>query len=102
MAQRTKKVRRRYPKEFKEEVCRLAESGEYSLTELSVKFEVDRSLVSKWVAARRDEGRDAFRGQGNRAELEAENHRLKQENRELKQEREILKKASAYFAKHLA
>lgn len=101
MVERKGKGRRQFPKEFKEEICRLYAGGEYSQKELSEKFEVDASLLSKWLRAERTEGKDAFRGQGNRTELEAENQRLKEENRQLKAERDILKKATAYFAKHL-
>ncbi|MFN4896789.1 MAG: transposase [Pseudomonadota bacterium] len=93
---------RKYSKELKEEVCQLAESSELSHKELGAKFEIDPTLISKWLAARRNDGAEAFRGRGVRTELEAELSRLKKENSDLKQEREILKKAAAYFAKHQA
>ena len=83
---------RKYSVEFKEEVCKLAESGALSFKALGVKFELEPSLISKWVKARSTEGSDVFRGRGNRTELEAENHRLKKENSDLRQEHEILKK----------
>ncbi len=75
-----------------------AESGALSFKALGVKFEIEPSLISKWVKARSTEGSDVFRGRGNRTELEAENQRLRSD---LRQEREILKKAAAYFAKNL-
>lgn len=93
---------RKYSKELKEEVCQIAESGNLSHKELGSKFEIDPTLISKWLAARRADGSEAFRGRGVRTELEAENARLKKENNDLKLEREILKKAAAYFAKHQA
>jgi transposase len=93
---------RKYSKELKEEVCQLAESGTLTYKELGAKFEIHPTLISKWLAARRSDGSEAFRGRGIRTELEAELSRLKKENNDLKLEREILKKAAAYFAKHQA
>ncbi len=84
---------------FKEEICKLVDGGAKQ-SEVAAKYELDASQVSKWVRGRNAEGKEAFRGHGNRTELEAENHRLKKEVQELKLEREILKKAAAYFAKH--
>lgn len=93
--------RRQYSREFKESVCQEAKRGEISLTELGRKYEISSSLISKWTRAERTERQDAFRGHGNRGELESENNRLRKENQDLKLEREILKKAAAYFAKHV-
>ena len=58
----------------------------------AAKFEIDPTLFSKWLAARRADGSEAFRGRGVRTELEAENALLKKEKNDLKLEREILKK----------
>ena len=80
---------------------KLAESAALSFKALGVKFEIEPSLISKWVKARSTEGSDVFRGRGNSTELEAENQRLRKENSDLRQERVILKKAAAYFAKNL-
>ena len=95
-----KRKRTHYSRELKDEICKLNMTGSYTHKELGEKFQVPANLISKWVRLKREEGDEAFRGNGNRRALEAENTRLKKENEELKQEREILKKASAYFAKH--
>ena len=58
-------------------------------------------LISKWLKARDTDGADAFRGRGNRTELEAENAELRKEVIDLRKEKEILKKAAAYFARNL-
>jgi transposase len=81
---------RKYSKELKEEVCQLAESGTLTYKELGAKFEIHPTLISKWLAARRADGSEAFRGRGIRTELEAELSRLKKENNDLKLEREIV------------
>jgi len=101
-SERTKRKYRKFSADLKSEVCRLAESGLQSYKELGEKFEIPPGLIGKWLRASREEGGDAFRGRGNRAELEAEIVRLNKENNDLRQEKEILKKAAAYFAKHQA
>jgi transposase-like protein len=75
-------------------VCKLAEAGALTHKELGAKFDIAPNLISKWVAARRSDGAEAFRGRGIRTEIEAENARLRKENSDLKLEREILKKSS--------
>lgn len=101
MTEEKKRAYRRYSRELKEEVCRLALSNTMKHKELAQKFDLDPSLITKWVKSHEQEGSEAFRGRGNRRLLEAENQRLRKENQVLKEEREILKKATAYFAKHL-
>jgi transposase len=93
---------RKFSSELKSEVCKLAAGGLQTYKELGDKFDIPPGLIGRWFRASQEEGVEAFRGRGNRAELEAENVRLRKENNELRQEREILKKAAAYFAKHQA
>jgi transposase len=94
-----KRHRRIFDKEFKTEAVRLATTGERTVAEVAVSLGVDQSLLSKWIAASRDEGTDAFRGHGKRTALEEEVWRLKLKNKQLEQELEFLKKVSRYFAK---
>ena len=100
MKESKRKPYKKYSAELKAEVVAIAERQELSLKEIGEKFDIDPPLISKWLKAKRLEGAEAFRGRGNRTELEAENERLRREVRELKLEQEILKKAAAYFAKH--
>lgn len=95
----TRKTRRVFDKEFKVEAVRLATGGDRTIAEVSKNLGIAETLLSKWVRAARDEGADAFRGQGKRTEHEDEVWRLKRKNRELEQELEFLKKVSRYFAK---
>ena len=98
----SKREYRKFSKELKSEVCKLASNGLQTHKELGEKFDVPPGLIGKWIKASQTEGAEAFRGRGSRTELEAENAQLKKENSELRQERDILKKAAAYFAKHQA
>lgn len=94
-----KKHRRVFDKEFKTEAVRLATAGDRTASEVADSLNIQVSLLSKWIAASRDEGADAFRGHGKRTALEEEVWRLKLKNKQLEQELEFLKKVSRYFAK---
>ena len=93
------KDRRNYSKEFKEEVCKEVKKRIIPRADLCKKYEISTSLLSKWLRSKKEDGEEAFRGQGNRTAIEEENYQLKRENARLKMERDILKKATAYFAK---
>ncbi len=84
-----------YPREFREELIRLARSGR-TPEALSKEYEPSAQTVRNWVAqADRDEGR---RDDGLTTAEREELRRLRRENRRLREEREILKKAAAWFA----
>jgi transposase len=89
--------RRIYPKEFKQSAVRLAD--QVGAAQAAKDLGVAPAIIRSWRKAEREEGADAFRGQGNRTALEAELERLRRENRTLRLEREILKKATEFFAK---
>ena len=97
--QTAKGKRRTHTKEFKQEAVRLAERPDVGFARAATDLGVHESLLRSWAKARRTEGSDAFRGQGKKAALEAENARLLRENRTLTEERDILKKATAFFAR---
>lgn len=69
------------------------------MAEVAASLKVHPSLVSKWIAAGRSEGADAFRGHGKRTAQEEEIWQLRLKNKQLEQELEFLKKVSRYFAK---
>ena len=94
-----KEKRRTFTKEFKLEALRLCEDR--PMTEVARSLGICPSSLHRWREELAAEGADAFRGKGNRTELEEENRRLRLENKQLRMDAEILKKASAYFAKNL-
>ena len=91
--------RRKYTKEFKQEAVRLVAVGDQSMTEIAESLGIGASLLSKWVQSRRQDGEEAFRGNGKRTAVEDEIWRLKQKNKALEEELAFLKKVSRYFAK---
>ena len=95
---KARRDRRKFSKEFKAEA--VAMSAKRSLTEVAESLGVDASLICRWKREAERDGAEAFRGNGNRTELEEELRRLRKENADLKEEKDILKKAAAYFAKY--
>ena len=91
----SKKKRRKYTKEFKEEAVRLISEEGYSYAEEGRNLGVNPNLLSRWK--REFEGIEL--DPGSAAAMQAELKRLRKENKRLKMEREILKKAAAFFAK---
>jgi len=91
-----KKKRKRYTKEFKLEALKLAE--EIGVSRTCKDLSIAESLLYSWRRASKNEGTDAFRGNGRLTERDEELRRLRHENKVLKQEREILKKATSFFA----
>ena len=91
--------RRKYTKEFKQEAVRLVTAGDRSMTEIAESLGIGASLLSKWVQSQRQDGEEAFRGNGKRTAVEDEIWRLKQRNKALEEELAFLKKVSRYFAK---
>jgi len=90
------KVRRPYPKEFREQIVALARAGRRP-AELAAEFEPTEPTIRGWIAqADRDEG---LRHDGLTAAEKEELVRLRPENRQLKIEREILAKAAVWFAR---
>jgi transposase len=93
----TKRKRRAFTDEFKQETVRLIREGGKTIAEIARDLDLTESAVRNWVRqASIDEGRG--RGELTTAERE-ELQRLRRENKRLQMEREILKKAAAFFAK---
>ena len=95
MSKRTKV--KAYPKEFRDKVVRVAQSGNRKLSEVAREFEVSTDSVRRWIKqAEIDQGvRDDGLTSADRDELA----KLRREIRRLRQERAILAKAAAWFAR---
>lgn len=94
----TKKKRKKYTREFKEEAVKLVTKQGYQISEAARNLGVHPNMLSRWK--REIIGDDGISsGMGNLNDVQAELQRLRKENKRLKMEREILKKAAAFFAK---
>jgi len=94
----SKRKRRKYSKEFKEEAVKLVTEQGYSLAEAGRNLGVNPNMLSRW----KKEIEGDIEGEmspGSSVAMHAELKRLRKENKRLKMEREILKKAAAFFAK---
>jgi transposase len=91
----TKKKRRSYTKEFKEEAVKLITEQGYSYAEAGRNLGVNPNQLSRW----KRELEDGVDNPSSTVSLQAELKRLRKENKQLKLEREILKKAATFFAK---
>src|SRR5690606_23652669 len=95
---RSRRPRRRFTDEFKEQAVRLVLDEGRSVTAVARELDLVPSALALWVKhaqADRTKGRTGLTS-AEREELT----RLRRENRILQEERETLKKATAFFAKH--
>lgn len=90
--------RKTYTREFKLQAVRLMTDQGLSVAEVARRLGVGENCLRNWRAAARDQGEDAFPGNGNLTPAEDELRRLRAEVQRLKAERDLLKKAAAYFA----
>jgi len=92
------RIRRTFSKEYKDEVCRLVEASDKSISAIAREMDLGKTTLLRWYKqyqVDRGSGPAGALTSDERSEL----NRLRQENRTLKMEREILKKAAAFFAK---
>ena len=94
----SRRPRRRFTDEFKQQAVRLVLDEGKGVTAVARELDLVPSALGQWVKqsqADRSKGRTGL----TTAERE-ELARLRKENRIIQEEREILKKAAAFFAKH--
>ena len=93
----TQATNKPYPREFREQVVKLALAGGQTVPEIAREFEISRDSVRRWLKqAELDTGsRQAGLSMPERKELV----KLRRDNRRLRMEREILAKAAAWFAR---
>jgi len=93
----TKRVKKTYTKEFKEEAVSLVLDQGYSVTEAANSLGVTTKVIYNWKQKIEEQKSGALLSDDERTEL----IKLRKENKRLLMEREILKKASAFFAKEM-
>ena len=88
-----------YPKEFREDVVRVARRGEQPLVQIARDFGISEGCLHNWM--KRADIDDGVRP-GLTATEAAEVREVKHRNRVLEQENEILRRAAAFFAKDIS
>ena len=87
---------KRFPKEFKDDVVRVARNGQFTHEEVAHDFQISVSSLRRWLdQANIDDGLK----DGLTSSEQEEVVQLRRDNRRLVMENEILRRAAAYFAK---
>lgn len=87
---------KRFPKEFRDDVVRVARSGKFTHEEIAHDFQISVSSLKRWLdQANIDDGLK----DGTTTTEQDEVVQLRRDNRRLVMENEILRRAAAYFAK---
>ncbi len=94
----SKRTRRKFSAEFKNEAVKLVTEQGYSIAEAARNLGVNANLLGRWKKDS-EQSKDENQAPGSQAAMQAELKRLRKENKQLKMEREILKKAAVFFAK---
>ena len=94
-------TRRTYTREFKIEAAKLSYNSDKPVEEVAESLGVSQSSLNRWRREYREDPDQAFPGQGQQKERDAEVARLKKELKQAQLENEILKKAAAIFTQNL-
>jgi transposase len=90
--------RKTYTREFKLQALRMMTDQGLSVAEVARRLGVRDNLLRNWKKAAKEQGQDAFPGQGHPSPADDELRRLRAEVHRLRAERDLLKKAAASFA----
>lgn len=88
----TKRERRTYTPEFKEQMVKLYENGK-SKNDIIAEYDLTATAFNTWI--KRSQTTGSFKEKDNRSPEENELIKLKQENKQLKMENDILKQAAS-------
>lgn len=91
----TKRKRRKFSDEFKEEAVKLVTDQGYSIAKVARNLGINANQLGRWKKEIENPSEESG-GSGNMAAMQAEFKRFRKENKQLKMEREILKKAAAF------
>ena len=94
-------TRRTYTREFKIEAAKLSYNSDKPVEEVAESLGVSQSSLNRWRREYREDPDQAFPGQGQQKERDAEVARLKKELKQAQMENEILKKAATIFTQSL-
>ena len=92
-------TRQTYTREFKIEAARLSYNSDKPVTEIAESLGVSQSSLNRWRSEYRADPDQAFPGNGQLKERDAEVARLKKELKQAQMENEILKKAVVIFTR---
>ena len=92
------KKRRRFSREYKQEVAEMVLGGGHEIHVLARDLELRADMIQRWVRKHREDPEQSFSGQGRPKERDQELLRLRRENRVLREERKILKKVVTIFS----
>ncbi len=84
-----------FPKEFREDVVRVARDSDSSVAQVAKDFGISESCLHRWLAL--DDIENGMRPGVSSGEL-AEVRELRKRNRLLEQENEVLRRAAAYLS----
>ena len=89
---------RKYDREFKLEVVRLAQEEGSTAAEVERRLGIGQGMISRWKRQLAKQGESAFPGKGQVAADEEDRRQLQRELARVTRERDILKKAVAIFS----
>lgn len=96
----SKRTKRYYAPEFKEQALDMLATGDYTIAELEQKLDITTGRLGDWKRKKEQKGRHELKqADSSNHEVTAQQLRkLERENARLRQERDILKKAVAIFS----
>ncbi len=94
----TRKRKRNYTKEFKEEAVNLYFQGDKGITQVAKDIGIPHNTLFQWVKAAEKSSTGPGNGSLTHDERE-ELKRLRKGNKQIKMERDFLKKVSVFFAR---
>ena len=93
-------TRKTYTREFKIEAAKLSYNSDKPIREIAESLGVSQSSLNRWRGEYRTDPDQAFPGNGQLKERDAEVIQLKKELKQARLENEILKKAMAIFTRN--
>ena len=95
----TKRIRRKYDREFKIEAVKLVTERGTSVAEAARNLGIHENLLRTWKNKYLEDTADSFPGKGHLKPQDEQLWRLRKKLADVEQERDILKKALAIFSK---